>query len=559
MRTYIVGLLSIFAFTQVYGQLPFEHIDPARLGRQFTPTHEPREGTVDRLPVQQQIEPTKPKSQVTFILKKIHIVGSKRIKPDNLRFIYQDKLGKKISLSELQEIANMITMQYRERGYLISQAILPAQSITDGVVTIDVIEGYIHNVYMQGSIPTRTKGLIQHYADHIIHDRPTSKSVLERNVLLIDDIPGLTVKTILKPSASAVGASDMILDIESDYFDGFFNFDNRLSRRYGPQQITAQAAVNHLIYGSRTAVTGKVSVEVDRMKILNLIHSQYFGDNGLKMTVLGQYVETNPRLSVDGFPTLSNRGNSSLFNINLSYPLQRSRQKTWTIEGELDVQQMFSRTKMSGTVIRITEDRIRSIRLGTSFEMLDNFWGSNLLSFEVSQGIDMLNASGRTNASRANGRIDYTKLNAEASRLQMLPKDFSVLLIVQGQFAFNELLSQEEFGIGGAHIGRGYDSSEIVGDDGIASKLELRYNLKTGSTIFHHIQLYGFVDAGIVWNKSVIGQRMQEELVSTGMGARANIRKNLTANIEVAKPINRIVAANRNRDPRVFFGVTAFI
>ena len=94
----------------------------------------------------------------------------------------------------------------------------------------------------------------------------------------------------------------------------------------------------------------------------------------------------------------------------------------------------------------------------------------NLADVELSQGLKGLGASpfGDPLASRAGGRPDFTKVTLYAARLQSLAPRWSVLAAVNTQYAFNELLSPEEFAYGGEQFGRAYDAAELLGDSGIA-------------------------------------------------------------------------------------------
>ena len=77
---------------------------------------------------------------------------------------------------------------------------------------------------------------------------------------------------------------------------------------------------------------------------------------------------------------------------------------------------------------------------------------------------------------RLEGDPTFTKLNADIQRLQRVTSHVNLLLNVSGQWANGPLLSSEEFGIGGMFVGRGYDPSEITGDEGVSGKAELQWN-----------------------------------------------------------------------------------
>ena len=88
---------------------------------------------------------------------------------------------------------------------------------------------------------------------------------------------------------------------------------------------------------------------------------------------------------------------------------------------------------------------------------------------------------------------------------------------------------------------------------GVAGVIELQYGIKTPLPFFKLFTLYGFYDAGTVWDDD--GE--STPLTSAGGGVRLNPIDGLIGSLEIAKPLNRNVAEEGNQDPRVFFSLTA--
>ena len=87
----------------------------------------------------------------------------------------------------------------------------------------------------------------------------------------------------------------------------------------------------------------------------------------------------------------------------------------------------------------------------------------------------------------------------------------------------------------------------------MAGIFELQYIFETGGEYFNAVTLYGFYDAGAVWDDN--GE--QTPLSSAGAGARFTFFDGLIGSIEIGKPLNRIVAEKGNKDARIFFSVAA--
>ena len=141
------------------------------------------------------------------------------------------------------------------------------------------------------------------------------------------------------------------------------------------------------------------------------------------------------------------------------------------------------------------------------------------------------------------------------SRLQPVYNRVNVFFAAKAQYAAVRLLSPEEFAIGGAFIGRGYDPSEISGDHGMAGIMELQYGQPVTLPVLNDIQIYGFYDLGVVYQ---VENSTKASVSSAGGGIRANFTNWLSGYIEVAKPLTRRVGTQitgDGKDPRVFFSL----
>src|SRR5690606_7027605 len=116
----------------------------------------------------------------------------------------------------------------------------------------------------------------------------------------------------------------------------------------------------------------------------------------------------------------------------------------------------------------------------------------------------------------------------------------------------------EEFGIGGINNGRGYDPSEIVGDEGIAGRAELQWNnpMDVQGGYINKFQAFSFLDSGRVWNDdATTSQGKRDSITSVGGGVRLNFTGDLESSLGVAFPLTRRVQTQGDRDPKVYFSL----
>jgi len=127
---------------------------------------------------------------------------------------------------------------------------------------------------------------------------------------------------------------------------------------------------------------------------------------------------------------------------------------------------------------------------------------------------------------------------------------WSFKLAAASQTASGPLFTSQQFYLGGACYGRGYGSAAISGDNGLAGSFELRFNQKLYFCVLTGYQLYGFADAGAVWND---GFRLSDglALTSAGGGVRVFLGDDLRADIGVAFPLGHRAPDNERRSARL--------
>ncbi len=532
--------------------------DAGRIGDRVVKTPEFRKAgpnvTIPTLSVQGA---PKGSDNIRFTLRDINFDGAGVLSKSDLSSVYSDKIGAEISLTDLYAIAGSLTNFYREKGYVLTQVVVPPQTIGDGTPTLQVVEGRIANVTVTGD-DERSLGLIRSYAS-LLQDQPAvSISDLERTLLLINDLPGVTARSILSPSQTP-GAADLQIIIDRDTYEAQVGVDNFGSRFLGREQLNAGGALNSILNNnerfSSQVVFAPGSSTFDReLAYGDISYLQPIGKYGTTISLLGSATETSPGFSLSEFEI---KGHSRYARGTVNHPWVRSRDFSLYTHGVLDFRTVESESNIEPERV----DRIRTARIGIDAELLDSFFtgGYNNFSIEGSKGLSWFDASdeGDANLSRPDGDPQFTKYNAEIQRLQRVTNSFNLLVGVKGQYSEDSLLTSEEFGLGGmTGYVRGYDPSEVIGEHGLAGKLELQWNQPFTASFLPETQLYGFYDAGRVWNKDATTSAGKNDyLSSTGFGMRASLFGTTDASFTVAVPLNRDVETTGDQDARFFFSL----
>lgn len=474
----------------------------------------------------------------------------------DLEGLYADKVGKTISVADVYQIAAEITRKYRNAGYILTQVVVPPQTIESGNVRLQIVEGVVSKVSLEGIATDSERALILSYAEQV-KGKPLNTRELERAILLINDLPGVSARGIISPSPTEVGAADLRVVAQRKSYEGLVSVDNFGSRYLGPLEGQLSVAGNSLFGHNERLSTnliyapgGGLSKE---LAYGDIVYDQPFGPFGTSVELKASLASTDPGFKLAQFDV---NGHSTTYSVKIDQPIVRTRAVNWSVYGLFDVRNNSTQSNIDIT----RKDYIRALRAGTELNFLDSLFGVgyNTMTAEIAQGLSTFGASdnGDTTLSRAAGNPQFTKLNAEVERLQRLTGNINLLMGVRGQLANDAMLSSEEFGVGGPNYGRGYDPSEIVGDNGLAGKLELQFNDPVAFDRVKTYQLYGFLDGGRVWNEDATTSSDQEiTVLSTGVGVRTTLLTGTEAGLYVALPLNRDVDALGNEDPRVYFNL----
>ena len=527
--------------------------DPSRVQEQIAPptVQEVLPQAKGAAPVITPEEAPPGADKIRFVLKAVQIEDMTVYKEVDVAPLYRKLLGTKISLVQVYGLANELTAKYRNDGYILTQAIVPPQTIKGGRIKLRVIEGFIDQVHIQ-SKKTGDEKLYAPYGDLIKESQPLNEKVLEKYMLLINDLPGVTAKSVLSPSPKTQGASDLIIEIEHKLYDASVETDNRGTLYIGPQQFNASTRLNNAL-GQNEGITLQGASAPGDMNSGTVSISHPIGYQGTTLNLSGAVTSTNPGYTLAQFDI---KGVTHEYIAGVTRPFIRSRNENFSGTFKFD---FFDTTRSDNLGGPMIEDRMRILRMSLLYQNADRFEGVNTLTTEISKGIDIFNTKpeGSPNMTRDGGNPLFFKQTFEATRVQRLTDIFDLYTAATGQKSPDNLLTSEAFGVGGASYGSAYDSSEITGNNGIAGRVELRANNPVHLP-FQKFQPYGFYDIGKVWDPENTDPKSRiVSIASAGMGLRATLNDTISGSLEFAAPLTKDIEAGHSMQPRLFSSLTA--
>ncbi len=506
-----------------------------------------------------------PAAEPSFRLQAVEIDGATAIDPADFAPLWAPLIGQPVSVSTLTALADRIGAAYRDRGYVLSQAVVPAQTIEDGRVRILVIEGFIDRIAVEGGTPGQAAAAARLFAP-VATDRPLRMTTLERSVLLSRDTFAGSVETVLDPSPVTFGAADLDVLLEPDRFTGFAAADNRGSRLYGPLTLTAGGSAYNLL-GLNERIDGLLALSPDSTSLaygealLDLPLPALEGTllDGGRLEISANTSHGEPDLARSGSQDLTVTTDESNLSAGLVVPFIRTRSQNLFGRLGIDWQSSESVTRFAGSDADST-DRLTVLRAQVTWDKADRFGGVTLVDAGLRQGLDLgsrIEAEGP-----AAGDPQFTAASLTLSRLQRLgDAGWSVYAEAIGQLAANVLPNSERFSLGNSTIGRGFAPGNTSGDSGWGGRLELRRDVSgEGLGGMQATQFYAFGDYGRTYDRAAERDGDQwEELGSVGIGARIDVRPWLTLTPEIARQTAGIATdtTDPNHQTRFFIGAIA--
>ena len=472
-------------------------------------------------------------------VRSVRVIGSTVYSAAALARLTQGLTGR-VLLSRIEAARLAILDRYRRDDYLLTA--VNARLDASGRLTFTILEGRIADVKLAGNIgPAGTQVL--RFLDHLAGMQPISNASLERWLLLAQDIPGVTLRAVLRPSTTAPGALELIAQIRRKPFSALFTADNRSAPFTGPEEALAVIDANSFTsVGERTEVAlfhtfnntetfGQASVEM------------FLGGSGLKLRVYGGAGHTDPSgaLRASGYAGVTEVG-----GLALTYPLIRARVQTLSLGLYFDITDGTIDTGAPVATLA-NRDAVRALRIGADYLRHDDWFGdafpaTDTATLRLSHGLTIFGASRRGDplAERVGEIPDFTKVNGQISRTQTLfapwhGASVAVLGLVAGQYSPDVLPPSETFYLGGSQYTRGFYAGEVSGDSGLAATAELQLNTGFNTTLLGYAvdvatQFYIFYDWGEVWQSQRVdpNHRVQSE----GLGVRMAVDQNTELDLE---------------------------
>ena len=500
---------------------------PAQVQELLKPDSQP--GQVEVLPKPDAAKPQPPVKDdgIRVTVKAFKFVGFEGVASEGeLQSLVAGSLGKSLSFGDLEAIAQKITSYLKRHGWLLADVYIPAQDVTSGVIVIKISPGKgvgAPSIKRDTSVRISEKPL-RRIAEHSYQSGfPLNERDIERSVLLMNDLPGITAKSSLSPGIES-GTSRLEYFVkEESLLSGLFWVDNQGNRYTGSWEENANLLVNDPFrQGDQFSFTIKRSEGLVQGDIgYRFPLFVYPGLTGT-LNFTGMHYKLLEELAA-----LHYGGNSYIIDAGLSYPIVRSRKSNLTTSVNYDHKKLIDNVASKD----IRDRAINRVTFSVRGDYQDALLLGGYTSWNIGVTTGKLHESIK-DISLTKTEGGYTRFNLMLSRLQSLTESVSFDLSLTSQIAMNNLDSSEKFFLGGPNSVRAYPLGEAPGDHGGLINADIRYRIPAPAKL-GALQLSMFYDAGhVTLNKERYPQdvvtatnRNDYWLQGAGLGIRDDISK----------------------------------
>lgn len=484
-------------------------------------------------------------------VENIEVSPSQILTVYEIESIIDDYTKTNVKMEQLQEIVNKINKLYLKKGFVTARAYLPEQTIEDGVIKIELVEGKVGNISVYDNKWTRTK----YIEDRLGLNKGDIFNIqkYEQDLMIFNRYnDNVELTTTLSPGQEELGTTDIAVHTNEKLpFHVTALMDNAGRSTIGKYRGGLMLQDDSL-FGFRDKLT--VGAYANRYSVTP------FADYNIPVNkkdgrIGASFSSSNSKIGHGPYEMFNIRSRSLNYSLYYTQPIYR---RPWT---ELSSTTSISYRKAATSFDHkdLYRDDITSAQTGLNFR------------YDTAKGIWYLNQ----NVSYAFPIFDrdsnYLKVDGGLLRLHDFGHGFIGTLRGSYQFIPNKRVVPyvDQFMAGGSATVRGYSEGLLVGRDGYLISTELQFPIgprtiksrdKSKEIPFSGTFLKGFVfadHAGVFpYKGSGEGSRGYDQndfLMSLGCGFKINLPKDISVRLAWGFPVMRNNHEEVNRWGRFHF------
>jgi hemolysin activation/secretion protein len=544
--TMIMLLTSTLAFAQTTIDPTGRSSEPpGPLKEEFQRPKPPPSPVLPIVPIPPETEvPTKPGTVQVFV-RDVRVIGNTAFSDREIAEVTTPFKNRTLMTEDLERLRLALTLLYINKGYLTSGAIIPDQDVTTGVIIVQIIEGKLTRIDVEGNRWFRSSYLRDRLSLGI--RTPVTLGPLQEQLQLLQQDRRIErINAELRPGDQR---GDSLLNVrvaDRNPFHASMEVNNYLTPLVGEfrgvgtlidDNLTGHGDPLRLSYGQSSGA----------FPIVDASYALPFNRYGT--TFSPYYRRIGFKLIEQPFTPLNIKTNSEIIGMSIRHPIY----KTGTDEVALSIigEHLFTQSFLfNGTVDQMTFNSFPGFQNGAASVSALRFaqdWTHRTLDTVLavrsrfSVGLNVLGATINANPDTPDGQF-FSWLGQAQGIKQFGDNLLGMQLLghMDLQLTNSPLFPVEQVALGGRYTVRGYREVTILRDNSFIASVEPRFPLVRWGNGQPMFQFAPFVDVAHGWNigdnhSTVIASLASpiNTLASVGAGLRWNILPNDKASFEV--------------------------
>lgn len=468
-------------------------------------------------------------------VREIRVLGSTVFTAEELATITARYVNRSLTSEDLSILRRELTDLYVRDGYINSGALIPDQTLTEGVITVEIVEGRLTDMEVQEPRWFRAERIRKRL--ETVADGPLNIQSLQERLQLLEQDPRIRrFAAELRPGYRPGEARLSVAIEEESPYGVSAGFNNYQSPTVGSSRVAFGAVHDNLtgfgdVLSVSTGWSSGVSPQITATYEIPLTAQD--------TSLVFSYTKNDFTVVEAPFDSLDVVSESSGIGLELRHPIYRTL-NTELVVG-VSAERTSNRTFLLGETFSFSlgakdgESNVTALRTSQQWTRRSQ---NQAVAFEsrFSFGINLFGATIHGDDSI------YRQIEVEdppdgrffawLGKFQWARRMRRALLIFRTdvQLAADPLLATEQLPIGGRNSVRGYRENQLVRDNAVISSLESRLTLVSDRSWARSLELAPFFDFGEGWHTTpeaagrgrILLPVPPSRIYSAGVGVRWN-------------------------------------
>ena len=465
-----------------------------------------------------------PFPKVTVFTREIRLMGSTVFTAEELAQVTDPFRNREVTSEDIESLRVALTLLYVKHGYSTSGALVPDQAIVDGVLTIQIVEGKLGRIDVEGNYWFRTS----YFTSRLRLDAgpPVNVQALQQRLQRFQTDHRIErINAELKPGETR---GDSVLNVrvaERRPIKAWLEYNNFTSPGVGSNQVFGTIADENLLgFGDRLRVRYGQSFGTDSNAHGSGINPNLSVNYVVPITPYDttfgfDYRKLDFTAIQSSFKPLDITGKLQTFAFTLRQPILQSPSQELALA--LTGQSQSFETTLLGNPFEFQRGSTNGVSQVSVLRFLQEYVQrspNQVISAlsRMSFGLPILGATVNGGSEQATGEF-FSWLGQTQLVRRLNPTNIQLLARADLQVSNKHLFVMEQMAVGGRYSVRGYREFTLLRDNVFLGSLEARIPLYTSAIGKELLYLVPFFDYGRAWNTTVTADS-PEWLASVGVG-----------------------------------------